>query len=149
MRTTAGVFPIITTGPGDHVKLSKDSIDLGIIISDPIKSLAFYRDLLGMKDDGVMEVRGGRMYRVLCGKSLIKLVKMEREPEGKPVGGGPGRGYGLRYLTIHVEDVRGLMAQLEGKGITTLVPASETRPGVVMAMVNDPDGNIVEFLQGF
>lgn len=131
------------------MKLSKDSIDLGIVISDPVKSLAFYRDLLGMKDDGVMEVRGGRMYRVLCGTSLIKLVKMEREPEGKPVGGGPGRGFGLRYLTIHVKDLRDLVAQLESKGIKPLVPPSETRPGVVMAMVNDPDGNIVEFLQGF
>jgi len=131
------------------VKLSKDSIDLGIVISDPVKSLAFYRDLLGMKDDGEMEVRGGRMYRVLCGTSLIKLVKMDREPEGKPVGGGPGRGFGLRYLTIHVNDLRDLVAQLEAKGIKPLVPPSETRPGVVMAMVNDPDGNIVEFLQGF
>jgi glyoxylase I family protein len=131
------------------VKLSKDSIDLGIVISDPVKSLAFYRDLLGMKDDGEMEVRGGRMYRVLCGTSLIKLVKMDREPEGKPVGGGPGRGFGLRYLTIHVSDLRDLVAQLEAKGIKPLVPPSETRPGVVMAMVNDPDGNIVEFLQGF
>jgi len=131
------------------VKLSKDSIDLGIVISDPVKSLAFYRDLLGMKDDGEMEVRGGRMYRVLCGTSLIKLVKMDREPEGKPVGGGPGRGFGLRYLTIHVNDLRDLVAQLESKGIKPLVPPSETRPGVVMAMVNDPDGNIVEFLQGF
>jgi len=131
------------------VKLSKDSIDLGIVISDPVKSLAFYRDLLGMKDDGEMEVRGGRMYRVLCGTSLIKLVKMDREPEGKPVGGGPGRGFGLRYLTIHVNDLRDLVAQLESKGIKPLVPPSETRAGVVMAMVNDPDGNIVEFLQGF
>ncbi len=131
------------------MKLSKDSIDLGIVISDPAKSLAFYRDMLGMKDDGEMEVRGGRMYRVLCGTSLIKLVKMDREPEGKPVGGGPGRGFGLRYLTIHVNDLRDLVAQLEAKGIKPLVPPSETRPGVVMAMVNDPDGNIVEFLQGF
>ena len=130
------------------MKISKDSIDLGIVISDPVKSLAFYRDLLGMKDDGEMEVRGGRMYRVLCGTSLIKLVKMDREPEGKPVGGGPGRGFGLRYLTIHVNDLRDLVAQLEAKGIKPLVPPSETRPGVVMAMVNDPDGNIVEFLQG-
>ncbi len=131
------------------MKLSKDSIDLGIVISDPAKSLAFYRDMLGMKDDGEMEVRGGRMYRVLCGTSLIKLVKMDREPEGKPVGGGPGRGFGLRYLTIHVNDLRDLVAQLESKGIKPLVPPSENRPGVVMAMVNDPDGNIVEFLQGF
>jgi glyoxylase I family protein len=130
------------------VKLSKDSIDLGIVISDPAKSLAFYRDLLGMKDEGEMEVRGGRMYRLMCGTSLIKLVKMDREPEGKPVGGGPGRGFGLRYFTIHVDYLRGLVTQLESKGVKLLVPPAEGRPGTIMAMVNDPDGNIVEFLQG-
>lgn len=131
------------------MELSKDSIDLGIVITDPARALVFYRDMLGMKDDGEMEVRGGRMYRLLCGSSLIKLVKMEREPEGKPVGGGPGRGFGIRYFTIHVADVRALIARLESNGIKPLVPPAENRPGVVMAMVNDPDGNIVEFLQGF
>lgn len=130
------------------MNLTKDSIDLGIVISDPAKALAFYRDMLGMKDDGEMEVRGGRMYRLLCGTSLIKLIKMDREPEGKPVGGGPGRGFGLRYLTIHVNDIRNLVSQVESKGIKVLVPPTENRPGVIMAMVNDPDGNIVEFLQG-
>lgn len=130
------------------MNLTKDSIDLGIVISDPAKALAFYRDMLGMKDDGEMEVRGGRMYRLLCGTSLIKLIKMDREPEGKPVGGGPGRGFGLRYLTIHVNGIRNLVSQVESKGIKVLVPPTENRPGVIMAMVNDPDGNIVEFLQG-
>lgn len=130
------------------MNLTKDSIDLGIVISDPAKALAFYRDMLGMKDDGEMEVRGGRMYRLLCGTSLIKLIKMDREPEGKPVGGGPGRGFGLRYLTIHVNDIRNLVSQVESKGIKVLVPPTENRTGVIMAMVNDPDGNIVEFLQG-
>jgi glyoxylase I family protein len=138
----------VTYGLEDNVKLIKDSIDLGIVISDPAKSLAFYRDLLGMKDEGEMEVRGGRMYRLMCGTSLVKLVKMDREPEGKPAGGGPGRGFGLRYFTIHVDDLRGLVGQLESQGVKLLVPPTEGRPGVVMAMVNDPDGNIVEFLQG-
>ena len=120
------------------MNLTKDSIDLGIVINDPAKALAFYRDMLGMKDDGIMEVRGGKMYRLLCGTSLIKLVKMDRDPEGKPVGGGPGRGYGLRYLTIHVSDIRNLVAQLESKGIKPLVPPTEGRPGVIMAMVMMP-----------
>ncbi len=132
----------------EKLKLAKDSIDLGVVISDPARSLAFYRDMLGMKDEGEMEVRGGRMYRLRCGASLIKLVKMDREPEGRPVGGGPGRGFGLRYFTIHVDDLRALVAQLEGNGVKLLVPPAENRPGVLMAMVNDPDGNIVEFLQG-
>lgn len=130
------------------MELTKDSIDLGVVINDPAKSLAFYRDLLGLKDAGEMEVRGGRMYRLLCGTSLIKLVKMERDPEGKPVGGGPGRGFGYRYFTIHVGDLRAVVAQMESQGIKPLVPPTEGRPGVIMTMVNDPDGNIVELLQG-
>jgi catechol 2,3-dioxygenase-like lactoylglutathione lyase family enzyme len=130
------------------LELTKNSIDLGVVISDPAKSLAFYRDLLGLKDAGETEVRGGRMYRLMCGTSLIKLVKMERDPEGKPVGGGPGRGFGYRYFTIHVGDLRAVVAQMESQGIKPLVPPTEGRPGVIMTMVNDPDGNIVELLQG-
>jgi hypothetical protein len=38
------------------------------------------------------------------------------------------------------------MAQLEAKGKPT-VAITEARPGVTIAMVTDPDGNTVEFLQ--
>ncbi len=54
---------------------------------------------------------------------------------------------GLRYLTIHVPDRKGLIAQLETKGIKPFMPITEIRPGVTIAMVSDPDGNTVEFLQ--
>jgi predicted enzyme related to lactoylglutathione lyase len=46
-----------------------------------------------------------------------------------------------------VPDIRGLVAQLEAKGIKPTVPVTEFRPGVTIAMVTDPDGNTVEFLQ--
>ena len=39
------------------------------------------------------------------------------------------------------------MSQLEAKGIRATVPVTEFRPGVTIAMVADPDGNTVEFLQ--
>ena len=44
-------------------------------------------------------------------------------------------------------DIRGLMSQLEAKGIKATVPVTDFRPGVTIAMVADPDGNTVEFLQ--
>jgi catechol 2,3-dioxygenase-like lactoylglutathione lyase family enzyme len=56
-------------------------------------------------------------------------------------------GLGYRYFTISVPDIRGLMTQLEAKGIRPTVPVTEFRPGVTIAMVTDPDGNTVEFLQ--
>jgi predicted enzyme related to lactoylglutathione lyase len=54
---------------------------------------------------------------------------------------------GLRYLTIHVPDIKGLLERLETKGIEPFMPITEIRPGVRIAMVSDPDGNTVEFLQ--
>ncbi len=129
------------------VQVSKDSIDLGIVISDEKAALGFYRDGLGMEMEGELPLPGGRMYRLKCGTTIIKLVKLEKTPEAKPVPGGPMRGLGLRYFTISVPDIRGLVAQLEAKGIRPTVPVTEFRPGVTIAMVADPDGNTVEFLQ--
>ncbi len=129
------------------MQVSKDSIDLGIVISDEKAALGFYRDGLGMEMEGELPLPGGRMYRLKCGTTIIKLVKLEKTPEAKPVPGGPMRGLGLRYFTISVPDIRGLVAQLEAKGIRPTVPVTEFRPGVTIAMVADPDGNTVEFLQ--
>jgi glyoxylase I family protein len=129
------------------VQVSKDSIDLGIIITDEKAALAFYRDGLGLEMEGELPLPGGRMYRLKCGTTILKLVKLERTPEAKPAPGGPMRGLGFRYFTISVPDIRGLMAQIEAKGIKATVPVTEFRPGVTIAMVADPEGNTIEFLQ--
>lgn len=127
--------------------VSKDSIDLGIIVTDEKAALGFYRDALGLEWEGELALPGGRMYRLKCGTTVIKLLKLDRTPEAKPAPGGPMRGLGMRYFTISVPDIRGLVAQLEAKGIKPTVPVTEFRPGVTIAMVTDPDGNTVEFLQ--
>lgn len=129
------------------MQVSKDSIDLGIIVTDEKAALAFYRDALGLESEGELPLPGGRMYRLKCGTTVIKLLKLERTPSSKPAPGGPMGGLGFRYFTISVPDIRALMAQLESKGIRPTVPVTEFRPGVTIAMVTDPDGNTVEFLQ--
>jgi catechol 2,3-dioxygenase-like lactoylglutathione lyase family enzyme len=126
----------------------KDSIDLGIVVSDAAKALAFYRDTLELEPVGEMPMpNGGRMYRLACGTSHLKLVSLGKTPSAKAAPGGPFEGLGIRYITIHVPDIRGLMARLEAKGIKASMPITEIRPGVFVAMVVDPDGNTVEFLQ--
>jgi catechol 2,3-dioxygenase-like lactoylglutathione lyase family enzyme len=129
------------------VQVSKDSIDLGIVVTDEKAALSFYRDALGLESEGELPVPGGRMYRLKCGTTIIKLLKLERTPSAKPAPGGPGGGLGFRYFTISVPDIRGLVSKLESKGIRPSVPVTEFRPGVTIAMVTDPDGNTVEFLQ--
>jgi len=129
------------------VLVTKDSIDLGVIVSDEKAAVNFYRDALGLEWEGELQLPGGRMYRLKCGTTIIKLVKLDKTPEAKPAPGGPMRGLGYRYFTISVPDIRGLMAQLETKGVRATVPVTEFRPGVTIAMVTDPDGNTIEFLQ--
>ncbi len=129
------------------MQVSKNSIDLGIVITDEKAALGFYRDALGMEWEGELPVSGGRMYRLKCGTTVIKLLKLDRTPAAKPAAGGIVGGLGYRYFTISVPDIRSLMAQLEAKGIRATVPIREARPGVTIAMVTDPDGNTVEFLQ--
>lgn len=129
------------------MQVSKDSIDLGIVISDEKTSVPFYRDTLGLEWEGELPLPGGKMYRLKAGTTVIKLVKMEKTPEAKPAPGGPMRGLGMRYFTISVPDIRGLVSGLEAKGVKPTVPVTEFRPGVTIAMVTDPDGNTIEFLQ--
>jgi len=139
-------WPLVTRMLG-LPQVSKDSIDLGIVVTDEKAALGFYRDQLGLEWEGELPVPGGRMYRLKCGTTVIKLLKLNRTPEAKPAAGGIVGGLGYRYFTISVPDIRGLMAQLEAKGIKPTVSITEARPGVTIAMVTDPDGNTVEFLQ--
>lgn len=129
------------------MKLAKDSIDLGIVVSDEKAALGFYRDVIGMEEAGELPVPGGRMYRLNCGTSVIKLLKLDSTPAARPAPGGPMGGIGLRYFTITVPDIKAQMAEIERRGIRPLLPITSFRPGVTIAMVADPDGNTVELLQ--
>lgn len=131
----------------NSVQVSKESIDLGIVVTDEKAAVSFYRDGLGLEWEGELPLPGGRMYRLKCGTTVIKLLKLDRTPAAKPAPGGPMGGLGYRYFTISVPDIRGLMTRLEAKGIRPTVPVTEFRPGVTIAMVTDPDGNTIEFLE--
>ena len=130
------------------VALTKDSIDLGIVIRDPDRSLAFYRDLLGFTDAGTfaMPAGGGTMYRLQCGSSTIKLVHPATEPPAAaPPGGIPGA-YGYRYWTISVSNLDEITDACAAGGHRVVVGVTEIRPGTSISIVEDPDGNWVEFL---
>lgn len=131
------------------MELGQQAIDLGIVITDSDASLAFYRDLLGMEHEGDIPMPiggGGTMHRLRCGDTLVKLVKLDAVPEARPVGGGIVGATGYRYFTIHANNLAEMMSACEAAGAPIVVPTSEIREGVTIGMVEDPDGNIVEFV---
>ena len=138
-------------GEGDSdrgVQITKDSIDLGIVVSDADAALRFYRDTLGFEQVGEMPMPGGggTMYRLMCGTSLIKLVS---PAAGLPaaVPGGIQGAYGYRYWTISVSNIEEITQACADAGYAVKVKVTTIRPGITIAMVEDPDGNWVEFLQ--
>ena len=130
-------------------QLTKDSIDLGIVVSDGDKALAFYRDTLGFEHSGDMPMPGGgTMHRLLCGTSMIKLVVPGKTPPATAPPGGINGSTGYRYWTISVSNLEDVVKACNDGGYKVAVPVTEIRPGISIAIVEDPDGNWVEFLKG-
>jgi catechol 2,3-dioxygenase-like lactoylglutathione lyase family enzyme len=132
------------------VKLAKDAIDLGIVIRDSEASLRFYRDTLGFNHEADMPMPlggGGTMHRLNCGNTLVKLVKFDNVPDAANPPGGIVKASGYRYFTMIVSNLAEIMKQVEDAGYKVVISMREARPGVTIGMVEDPDGNWVEFVQ--
>ncbi|MEJ5377765.1 MAG: VOC family protein [bacterium] len=124
---------------------AKDSIDLGVVVSDIQASLSFYRDTLGLKFVEEIPVWFGTMYRLRFGTSDFKLI----QPKVVPPKGAPGleTQLGFRYVTFLVRNLEEICEKLKSKEVQFHIPPKEIRPGVKIAMVKDPDDNVVEFVE--
>ncbi len=87
------------------------------------------------------------MHRLMCGTSLIKVVSPEKPLEAKAARGGIQGAYGYRYWTISVSNLDEMSKSCADGGYRVVVEPREIRPGTRIAIVEDPDGNWVEFLE--
>lgn len=131
------------------LSLRKNAIDLGIVIKDSAASLAFYRDLLGFEhvaDTPMPGAAPGTMHRLLCGDTMIKLVKHDTVPETSSPPGGIAGATGFRYFTMQISNLAEVTEACSDAGVKVIIDQLEVRPGVKISMVADPDGNWVEFV---
>ncbi|MEW6663595.1 MAG: VOC family protein [Thermodesulfobacteriota bacterium] len=124
---------------------AKDSLDIGLVVSHIEKSLDFYQNTLGLKYVEKVPVWFGMMYRLRFGSSDFKLIDPDTVPPRGPI--GLESQLGIRYVTFVVKNLTKVCSELQARGIEFVIPEKEVRPGVRIAMVKDPDGNIVEFVQ--
>lgn len=127
------------------IEPAKESLDLGIVVSDIKASLNFYQNILGLKFVEERPATFGTMYRLRFGGSDFKLVNPNTVPPRGPI--GLDCQLGFRYVTFVIKNLSRLCIELQNKGIEFFRPEEEIRPGVRIVMVKDPDGNIVEFVE--
>lgn len=131
------------------LSLRKNAIDLGIVIKDSEKSLAFYRDLLGFEhvaDTPMPGATPATMHRLMCGDTMIKLVSHDETPETAAPRGGIAGATGLRYFTMQISNLAEATEACKAAGVKVIIDQLAVRDGVTISMLEDPDGNWVEFV---
>lgn len=129
------------------VKLAKQALDLGVVTADIERALAFYRDTLGLAKDSEVPFPGvGVLHRLRVGESFFKLLAPEKPPAARAPGGGITGATGFRYCTFQVTNLDEVVEACRGFGARISVAPRPLRPGVRVAMVEDPDGNTLELL---
>ncbi len=127
------------------MEAAKDSIDLGVLVRNIKDSLHFYRNLLGLEFIGETPVWFGTIHRLRFGSSDFKLVEPNSIPQQGLVGLEKQLGY--RYVTFVIKNLSEVCMKLKANSVEFTLDEKEIRPGVHIAMVKDPDGNIVELLE--
>ena len=143
---------------------ARTTIDLGMVVSDVDKSVAFYTQVIGFKevpgfqvtgqltaDAGLTDNHAVNVHMLVLGDGpTATRLKLMALPAA-----GPKRGdnkfihseLGYRYITIVVKDMAAAVARLEKAGVKPLGKCPLTLPsGSRLTVFRDPDGNLLEFV---
>src|SRR5829696_3816121 len=124
------------------MEIAKPGVDIGVYVRDIDAMLRFYCDGLGLERTGAVNFPGDRtQHRIAIGDSVLKLMQFPDGDAPPPAPAGRMAQGGIRYFTIAVRNLPALVDDLESRGLHFVVPLRESRPGVWIAMLEDPEGN--------
>jgi LAO/AO transport system kinase len=121
-----------------HHKSSKAILDhVGIAVQDIDRSLAFFRDALGLDVDIPEEVASQRVraHFIPVGESSIELLEATAS-DSAIARYVEKRGPGIHHITLRVDDIRAVLEQLKARGVRLV--DQEPRPGA--------EGSLVAFI---
>jgi glyoxylase I family protein len=119
--------------------------------SDPIAVERWYTRHFGFHRARVYVPGPDQVVMLEAGGVYLELFhSTEARPSPKVLGAGPDYS-GFRHLAFKVDDLDATLAALGADAPTTLGPVdmSGLIPGMRVAWVSDPEGNIVELNQGY
>lgn len=131
------------------LELSRDDLDVGMVAHDTPAMLRFYGEAVGLPTARSLALPGrGVIHKFLVGTNLVKVFEPEEPFERPDPGAYPWTRAGLQYWSLHVGDLDALVARLDEHGVEPIGGVIDTGIGIRYMMVNDPDGNVVEFIEG-
>ena len=131
-----------------EVKLNSGAIDLGIVTHNIDKMIAFYSDTLGFKKIGEVPFPGlGVVNKLDCGKSQIKILALEEPPKHENVTGDFTTSSGFRYCSLNLNNLKDVVDSCVSADVQVVNDPMEIRPKVWVAIIKEPDGNLIELMQ--
>jgi len=122
---------------------------VAITVSDMERSVAFYRDLLGLEVAGQLLLRDNtfKIVYLRSGDAKVELFEF-RGIEAETAVGLPDTVGGFKHLALQTDDVDAVAARLKTAGVTFTVEPKDASGGVRLAFFRDPDGNLLELVSG-
>lgn len=124
---------------------------VGLSCNDPIAIEKWYTKHFGFSRGRVYAPGPEQVVMIQAGGVYLELFQAtEERPAPKIRGAGPDYS-GFRHFAFLVEDLDAKLAELGDEARVTLGPLdmSQFIPGMRVAWIEDPEGNIVELNQGY
>jgi predicted enzyme related to lactoylglutathione lyase len=123
------------------------ALEVGLVVRDIDFLVDFYRNALGCEVYGEFASPSGlRLVALLFGSSIFKLAWREELPKSPDARGFGVAGY--QYLSFRVTDMATAFASAVAAGAKEIMAPTSASPTCVAAIMEDPEGNLFELVQG-
>lgn len=143
-----------------HPMTNVAPLEIGLCVADLEKSIAFYRDLLGFAEvsriptpaefalrSGIAEYAYTVVRLQLPTGERLKLFRSSGPVDVPVPGTSPLSVVGLAFITLIVTNIQASVTHARQAGAAVRGDVVTLRPGVSVALVVDPDANVVELVE--
>ena len=122
------------------------SLEVGYVSADD-GLVEFYATVLELTALEPMVFPVGTLHRLEIPGGLLKVLVPSESPAAPPDTGAFTDTQGLRYITVRVDDLDGVLARATAHGGTIVLEPMDVGGGSRLAILRDPDGNTFEVSQ--
>jgi predicted enzyme related to lactoylglutathione lyase len=119
-----------------------DHFEIGIVSADA-HLVDFLAGVFELEQQPASETPVGTLYQLDAPGAVIKVLVPDNRPENRD-GETLLAVKGIRYLSMYVTDLDGVLERCRVRGGVVLLGPFEFEPGARIAIINDPDGNSIE-----